>query len=537
MSGTFAGTAAPLDANELMSRILEVRLSDLAEELALCKALLDIADAKRYTYAYAFANIYLADSLLALGEHESCDFYLVRAQRLCREYGYDDLMLALCNVAGLYYQALNDEQSALRYFLEGIALSDKLGDVSVKGKLLGNIARGFSWRDDWESVGRYIEEACDTISGLLERGEGRDVAASYFGNLASSCQSLGDEAGSQRALRLCDRYSEGTQYDLIRRECGWCTHYAAFGDRERCLEKADKVIDLGIFDFEYKFFVYDMCIDICTIMIDLDDRLRSDEFLSFLQRSKSSMPLNTRYRVQDLSVRFCEQYRIEEGLVDQYRECYDLFVAAQSYDDKARTQSLLSQIRLDEVAAERDSIGRENRELKEAGQLDDLTGLYNRRYFKKLLSKSTQTERASRLGCLLIDVDYFKEYNDNYGHFLGDEALKVVARILMDEASDAIVPARYGGDEFICLCIGCDDRQVQEYAERVKSALVDKHIPHKSSPVNENLTLSIGWCNESVSPELDPEQLLRASDRALYHVKEQGRNAQARVFLASEDAS
>lgn len=111
----------------LMQQILKARHTDLEEEKRLCKELLSVSEAEQYYYGSAFANVYLMDSQLSMGEYTSCDFYLLRAVFLCREYGYDDLMLVLCNNAGLYYQKLNDDQTALSYLLEGKKLAEKLG--------------------------------------------------------------------------------------------------------------------------------------------------------------------------------------------------------------------------------------------------------------------------------------------------------------------------------------------------------------------------------------------------------------------------
>lgn len=136
-----------------MQQILKARHTDLEEEKRLCKELLSVSEAEQYYYGSAFANVYLMDSQLSMGEYTSCDFYLLRAVFLCREYGYDDLMLVLCNNAGLYYQKLNDDQTALSYLLEGKKLAEKLGDITMLGKLYNNIGYSFGGRDDWESAG------------------------------------------------------------------------------------------------------------------------------------------------------------------------------------------------------------------------------------------------------------------------------------------------------------------------------------------------------------------------------------------------
>lgn len=168
-----------------------------------------------------------------------------------------------------------------------------------------------------------------------------------------------------------------------------------------------------------------------------------------------------------------------------------------------------------------------NARLEDLSRCDPLTGLANRRQFDEM--KETEFRRAQRLGqplsVLVCDVDYFKRYNDAYGHAQGDECLKQLAGLLSQTFSRAgELPARIGGEEFAVLLPGLDEYQALAAAERMRLALLALHIPHIDSAVAPQVTISAGVA------EFDPatmdrfDTLLLQADNALYRAKNAGRN-------------
>lgn len=156
---------------------------------------------------------------------------------------------------------------------------------------------------------------------------------------------------------------------------------------------------------------------------------------------------------------------------------------------------------------------------------DPLTGIANRRFLDQELEKAClQAFRLQQpVTVVMIDVDFFKKYNDRYGHAEGDEALKAVAGILASVARRPYdLAARYGGEEFVLLLPGMDRPEM--VLGRISEALAELRIPHESSSVSPYLTLSCG-CMVVVPPARpNPAELLSKSDRALYQAKAEGRN-------------
>jgi diguanylate cyclase (GGDEF)-like protein len=172
------------------------------------------------------------------------------------------------------------------------------------------------------------------------------------------------------------------------------------------------------------------------------------------------------------------------------------------------------------------ALERSNQQLERLSATDGLTGLANRRKFDRHLHGEWQRSLRSGLplSLLLIDIDYFKRYNDRYGHLAGDACLRRVATLLSEcaQRSGELV-ARYGGEEFALLLPGADGDVAMTVAQRCMDELARARIAHADSPVTDCLTFSIGVATVVASQDLVPESLVRCADEALYRVKSSGR--------------
>jgi len=187
---------------------------------------------------------------------------------------------------------------------------------------------------------------------------------------------------------------------------------------------------------------------------------------------------------------------------------------------------VMARLDVSELVQKSEALKRSNALLQQLSATDALTGLANRRQFDQHLYGEWQ--RSLRTGLplslLLIDIDYFKRYNDRHGHLAGDACLRQVAGILYDCAQRAgELVARYGGEEFAILLPGADSATAMAVAQRCMDELARAAIVHGDSPVAEHLTCSIGIATVAARPDLTPESLVRSADEALYQVKSSGR--------------
>lgn len=165
--------------------------------------------------------------------------------------------------------------------------------------------------------------------------------------------------------------------------------------------------------------------------------------------------------------------------------------------------------------------------LSDLAMHDPLTGLANRR----LLEQRLQAELAQlgrdggELALLLLDIDYFKRFNDTYGHPAGDHCLARVGSVLRDQMRrGGDLAARYGGEEFACILPHTGPAGAMAVADAIRSAVEALEIPHAASPVSPVVTVSIGVSAAIPSADLTAESLLSHVDQLLYRSKERGRN-------------
>lgn len=165
--------------------------------------------------------------------------------------------------------------------------------------------------------------------------------------------------------------------------------------------------------------------------------------------------------------------------------------------------------------------------LEDLSLVDGLTGIGNRRRFDEFLIREWRRSRRARtpLALVLLDVDYFKAFNDHYGHATGDDCLREVAATLaMLVRRPGDLCARYGGEEFAAILPHTDLAGARTLAERIREAVLALEIPHEGSVVSPHVTVSIGIAASDPSAAEEPDDLLRDADRRLYEAKSAGRN-------------
>ena len=168
------------------------------------------------------------------------------------------------------------------------------------------------------------------------------------------------------------------------------------------------------------------------------------------------------------------------------------------------------------------------RQLTDLANVDELTGLGNRRLVNKALQEEINRARRSgaELSVILLDVDYFKNYNDTYGHPAGDSVLQKLADVMQRATTRAgEVVARYGGEEFILVLPGASSSSARRTAERLRDLVVEEQIPHETSKAANFITVSQGVVTVRPDVELEPADLINRADKALYQAKDAGRNA------------
>jgi len=166
-------------------------------------------------------------------------------------------------------------------------------------------------------------------------------------------------------------------------------------------------------------------------------------------------------------------------------------------------------------------------ELKRLASIDYLTQLANRRTFDEVLSREWNRARREKttLSVAMLDLDFFKHYNDHYGHTAGDECLRLIARALQKPLRrPADFCARYGGEEFAVILPNTGPDGTLKILEDIRRAVMSLPICQESSPAASTITVSIGYTSIIPTASITPDMAINTADQALYKAKLQGRN-------------
>ncbi|MBD2446543.1 PleD family two-component system response regulator [Nostoc sp. FACHB-152] len=166
-------------------------------------------------------------------------------------------------------------------------------------------------------------------------------------------------------------------------------------------------------------------------------------------------------------------------------------------------------------------------ELQKLAIIDELTQVANRRKFEVYFDQEWRrmAREQKPLSLILCDVDFFKSYNDTYGHRVGDRCLQKVAQAIKDAARRSVdLVSRYGGEEFAVILPNTDVAGATQVAQKICSAVSSLAIPHSSSSVNSHVTLSAGVATIVPQPGSECEEMIIAADKALYQAKSMGRD-------------
>lgn len=237
------------------------------------------------------------------------------------------------------------------------------------------------------------------------------------------------------------------------------------------------------------------------------ERQQADIFLKYLRQAISTQkPVHFDYR---LTVKG-EEFWLASSMAPISEE--SALWVSRDVSDKARAQAALKKA---------------NQELERLANLDGLTEVANRRRFDEYLSRNWQKMEQKKLflSLILCDVDYFKCYNDKYGHQAGDDCLKQIAKAITQAVSkrESLV-ARYGGEEFAVVLPAKDMAGALKVAAAIRREVALLNMVHEDSQVSPYVTLSMGVASIVPDDTFSPQQLLHQADNALYKAKQQGRN-------------
>lgn len=316
-------------------------------------------------------------------------------------------------------------------------------------------------------------------------------------------------------------------------------------DKARILEKKS---ELERQEFERRNRLFQTIFETAPIGIALLDKSgkpvisnpKLQEFLGYTSIELSSMKLSQFSQQDDAELNMKLLNELLEGKIDHYHlekryyrkdgqlvwgQVTSSLFPISNNDGSNYIIGMVNDITERKIAEQR--LMEAYQEMEILSNRDGLTKIANRRYFDEYLaSEYMHSVRYHRpLSLILLDIDFFKEYNDHYGHLRGDDCLKQVAETIemtINRPKDLV--ARYGGEEFVILLPETDMSGATVAAQKIRLAVEKLKIPHIGSSVHKYLTATLGISTLIFDTQSTPEDLIKQADKALYRAKQNGRN-------------
>jgi diguanylate cyclase (GGDEF)-like protein len=217
----------------------------------------------------------------------------------------------------------------------------------------------------------------------------------------------------------------------------------------------------------------------------------------------------------------------------------EIIKALTSYLAIAINNAIKSQKLHDEVKQRRNlqaKLESSNKKLKYMSENDELTKIANRRKFDSILKEEWDKAKLNQsfLSIIIFDIDFFKQYNDNYGHTAGDSCLKAISSELSKSLTNNYFAARYGGDEFVVLLPDTNLEKAIMYGEKLRQSVEALSLRHEFSKISDNVTITLGAYSLIPNDEITTMELIKQADVALYEAKKNGRN---QIFVYNNGSS
>lgn len=441
--------------------------------------------------------------------------------------------------------ALNNGCFDIAYnnYITAMNISTRLGDTATIALIESNIGRLYTELRAYKEARKYLRRGIAKQKKLKKSLRFIQNTTIMLASDALASLNMGDLAGAEKAIgEMLQYYAQGSpevQGELFLSRTYLLTRLAL---EKEDAEETDRLLQQLLPAFRKQQQVQDLVEDITGLYHILMKKGRRQDAGHLLEAlDESMMHGNSAYVICAFCELKADYYRSIHD-ADKLREVLDTHMElaprlrGEQREMYSHAVSLAHMI--EQLQEERQRVEEENRALTRKAQTDALTGIPNRYQLNNELDKAYRKVEGKNqnLAVSMLDIDCFKEYNDNYGHRQGDQCLIRIARTLDKTARrHGGFCARYGGDEFVMVFTNLDDeamlRVVQDIQERVEAL----GIVHEFRPDRKTVSLSQGICNDIPTRQSSPWDFLSAADRALYLIKKgRGRKAQAGSYALTK---
>lgn len=500
---------------EIEEEILRVRIGSIDQEKVLCYTLTEKAKLQNDPYALAFSYTFLADYYLAMRENSTAYHYLMTAKQLSESACYEDLLIHIYNFLGMFYYSIYDEVTSMDYHLKSLHYAQKAGNSLSIASSYNNMATCFELKNNYQEAMHYYHKSYDII---------KDFAKEYTYFKILSLTNLCSCSYHTKQFHLIPEYLEELKtfssasvpcYPFILAYCNMLA--CLFKANQQTLYQAANHFFNEERRIQDPLLVYQIMLNVCSLFLKTRHKKYAEKSIQIIERVNHDQDLKSQKEVQKYKIQFCQLFAMQDQLNKEYAKFYDIIMAMETMEQETRIAGLLAKIELYQTKEKQECLKKEKEELELLMNTDDLTGIRNRRSFNHTFEK-LKKETDTTIAIAMLDIDYFKEYNDLYGHHKGDEALITIGQAMKEFINSDIQVYRYGGDEFSIIFENINETHIQQVLNKLTSNILEKKIEHKGSYNSEYLRISYGYAIKA-NPEHDLDKLLQQADASLYEAK------------------
>lgn len=517
---------------ELKRKIVESKRNDKDNQMKYCDMLLKHALKEGNDENIAYAYLWMADySYYVKRDMNSLDSYLNKAKaHLSMEPSYN--LIIYYTLKAMNNDATYDLLSRLDAYLEIIYNGKMIGDEVNVVIANGNIAELFHLCRDYQTALAYGITVYEQYKKLPNA---RDVNKTILLANIVECSCYVNDAN--HALYYIEELEKIPQtfvyYKIYLNIC-----YLRYYSMKPMAADALQIERVLLHQLKYEDANRDTKYECFMIMVEAMLTIRAaqemEELIIYMESIFNESDANRWLQIQKMRIAYYTLMNDKSALAKQYQIYVKTYARVEKANQETNIKGVRATIEIQNIKRQEKTLLENNRSLETESMIDVMTKLYNRRYFNAILTKLQQEKTLEHLGFSIFDVDYFKEYNDTYGHIKGDQVLIKVGQILRNTKDNRITPCRFGGDEFICVFANMSDEEIGDYIISVMKQLKETAIPHVSSKCTAIVTLSIGYGMENVNKDFNQDQLLERIDQALYESKRKGRNMCTKIRMAGD---
>lgn len=516
-----------------MEQVMKNRGNNAEEVLHYCDKLQEHGEKVKDYNLLGFAQYCRGETYYLLNYIDGMFRNLICAVDNLRKAGVHELEASAYNLLGIVSVNQGNAHFALDYYLTGLQICKKYKLIEETELLEYNIGSLYFKYQEYARAREYF------LKSMQQR---KNSERHFYTNVSIASCYL--EEGN---LKKAKEYGEAAReifvppLDEITRLCLWCFG-ARFCHREKNLENREyyigKITDavdknMPIMEIFEDLYIYG------GMLLDTKHYLELQKMIQSMEQAVEQADiLHLRMRLLELKIELYKKTGEQQAYMAATAAYYELGQLAEQENRYVINAVMDVRFSLEEEKRHSHEVEEENKILQKKSEMDPLTGLSNRFRLNEYAERAFQNAgvEGDMLAIEILDIDYFKEYNDNYGHQRGDECLIKVADALKKlVAQGNIFCARYGGDEFMVIYESYTKEEVQNLAEQLKQEIAELKIEHTFSKIDDKVTISQGICIGIPKEGQRVWDYLYQADKMLYEVKNTTRNAIALCENHGED--